>query len=341
MSFACPLSRIQAKHITLAHGGGGKSTSDLIENIFLPSFGTSKKDLHDGAYLSIGDSKLAFTTDSYVVQPLFFPGGTIGDLAVFGTVNDLAMCGARPLYLSCGFILEEGFEISGLEKIVASMERAAKISGVRLVTGDTKVVERSRGDGVYINTSGIGVVEMQGIRPQNIQSGDLIILNGDIGRHGIAVMTEREGLAFETSVESDVCELYTLVKALQTSGVEIHCMRDLTRGGLATAIVELAQARGLSFEIDEGQVPVVDSVRGVCEFLGLDPLYVACEGRMVVFVPPECGEQALAVMEAWGGAPRIIGKVSEDANSLVSLKTFMGTYRILDRLVGDQLPRIC
>lgn len=325
----------------MSHGSGGKHTSDLIEKVFLPAFGTSSETLHDGAFLHIDQSDLVFTTDSYVVQPLFFPGGSIGDLAVFGTVNDLAMCGARPLYLSCGFILEEGFDIDRLRQVVARMKDAAALAQVKLVTGDTKVIERARGDGMYINTSGVGVVERAGINPQSIQSDDLILLSGDIGRHGIAVMSEREGLTFETSIESDVGELYSSVRALFDEGIDVHCMRDLTRGGLATALVELSAARGLAMEIDESAVPVDAVVRGACEFLGLDPFYVACEGRMIAFVSSNDGEQALSVLEGLGSNPRIIGHVSGQSGPMVSSKTFLGTRRILDRLVGDQLPRIC
>lgn len=337
----CPRPTRSSEKILLAHGSGGKLTSQLIENIFLPSFGTSSEMLHDGAFLRIGNSELAFTTDSYVVQPLFFPGGNIGDLAVNGTVNDLAMCGARPLYLSCGFILEEGFPIEDLIQITHSMKEAAKSAGIQLVTGDTKVVEKGKGDGLYINTSGIGVIEKYSINPQRIQPGDVIIVNGDIGLHGTAIMSVREGLEFESTIQSDTQELYSLVHALLHENVPIHCLRDLTRGGLTTALVELAEERQVSIEIDEDLVPVDSVVKGACEFLGLDPLYVACEGRMVAFLDQHRADECIEIMNAFGNNARIIGVVTDNHPSIVTAKTFIGTKRILDRLTGDQLPRIC
>jgi len=341
MNLTCPLPTKQREKILLAHGSGGKLSSELVETLFLPAFGRSNDILHDGAFFSIGNQKLAFTTDSYVVQPLFYPGGNIGDLAVYGTINDLAMCGARPLYLSCGFILEEGFSLDALTQIAASMNRAADSVGAKLVTGDTKVVERGKGDGVYINTSGIGVIENQCAKPQKIQPDDQILISGDIGRHGIAIMSTREGLTFDSTIESDAKELFSTLQALDQEGIEIHCLRDLTRGGLATALIELAETRGVSMNIDERSIPIHDTVRGACEFLGLDPLYVACEGRMVLFTPPDHAEKALSILKDFEPTAQSIGQVLDQSNPNVTATTFIGTRRILDRLTGDQLPRIC
>lgn len=337
----CPTPTQNSEKILLAHGSGGKLTSQLIENIFLPTFGTDSELLHDGAFLRIGNCELAFTTDSYVVQPIFFPGGNIGDLAVNGTVNDLAMCGAHPLYLSCGFILEEGFAVEDLIQITHSMKKCAKAAGIKLVTGDTKVVEKGKGDGLYINTSGIGIIEKDSISPQRIQPGDAIIVNGDIGLHGTAIMSVRESLAFESTIQSDTQELYSLVNALQEENISVHCLRDLTRGGLATALVEIAEARQMSFEIDENLIPIDDVVKGACEFLGLDPLYVACEGRMVAFVAKDGAGRAVEIMQSFGAKAQIIGYASNSHSPMVTAKTYIGTKRILDKLTGDQLPRIC
>jgi len=341
MSISCPVPMKNQDKILLAHGSGGKFTSELIESLFLPAFGRSGEMLHDGAFLSIGGQELAFTTDSYVVQPLFFPGGNIGDLAVYGTINDLAMCGARPLYLSCGFILEEGFSLDSLQRIAAGMKRAADSVGAKLTAGDTKVVERGKGDGLYINTSGIGIIETEPATPRKIQPGDHILISGDIGRHGVAIMSTREGLVFDSEIESDAAELFSLVHALQQNGVKIHCLRDLTRGGLATALIELAETRGAALNIDERRIPIHDTVRGACEFLGLDPLYVACEGRMVLIVPPDHAEQALNIMKDYGAAAQSIGQVADLQTPRVTATTFIGTRRVLDLLSGDQLPRIC
>ncbi len=341
MTVSCPLPPGHGNRILLSHGSGGRMTSQLIDSLFLSAFGDCVQSELDSALLTVGEQKLAFTTDSYVVHPLFFPGGNIGDLAVNGTVNDLAVSGARPLYLSCGFILEEGLDKNLLLQIARSMREAADSAAVKLVTGDTKVVEKGKGDGVYINTSGIGVVERVGIEPRSIQSGDAIIVSGDIGRHGTAIMSVREGFTFESTIESDTQELSSLVTALIEAGVAIHCLRDLTRGGLATVLAELAKTRGLTFAIDEEAVPINDVVRGACEFLGLDPLYVACEGRLVAFVPPKSKEQALTIMRQYNDSAETIGTVVESSEPIVTAKTFLGTRRILNQLVGDQLPRIC
>jgi hydrogenase expression/formation protein HypE len=283
----CPLPINEYPQVMMAHGGGGKLMHDLIENMFVPAFHNELLgERHDGAVFNIGNARLAFTTDSYVVRPLFFPGGEIGSLAVNGTVNDLAMCGARPLYLSAGFILEEGMETQKLWQIVQSMQNAAADAGVSLVTGDTKVVDRGKGDEIFINTAGVGVIE-HGLKigPKQVRAGDAVILSGDIGRHGIAIMAAREGLEFETAIESDCAPLASLVSRLIGDGHEIHCMRDLTRGGLASALVEIAESCGHQIDIEEAKIGVREDVQGACEILGFDPMYLANEGRFVLFVP--------------------------------------------------------
>jgi len=341
----CPLPSADATHVTLAHGGGGRRMQQLIETMFLPAFGNPLNAArHDGAVLTFGDVKLAFTTDSYVVQPLFFPGGNIGTLAIHGTVNDLAMCGARPVYLSAGFILEEGLPMKALERIVQSMQHAAADSGVQLVTGDTKVVDKGSGDGLFINTAGIGMIEHDlSIAPAGVQPGDAVLLSGDIGRHGMAIMAVRAGLEFESMIESDCAPVYPLVQALLDAGITIHCLRDLTRGGLASAVVEIAESAHLHIHLDERLIPVREDVRGACELLGLDPMYVANEGRFVCFVPAAAREDALAVMrsQALGEAACCIGEVSADPAGLVTLRSHIGVSRIVDMLSGEQLPRIC
>ncbi len=341
----CPLSLSDYPHVLLAHGGGGRLMNQLIEKMILPEFENPfLKTRHDGAILPVAGGKVAFTTDSYVVHPLFFPGGDIGSLAVYGTVNDLAMCGARPLYLSAGFILEEGLPMDTLWRIVKSMKMAAEKAGVQLVTGDTKVVDKGKGDGIFINTAGVGVFEHDLIvGPKQIQLGDAILINGDIGRHGIAIMAEREGLQFESTVESDSAPLAELVLKLISAGIQIHCLRDLTRGGLAAALNELAQAGGLTFEIDERAVHLDGQVRGACEILGLDPFYVANEGRLIAFVAAEDAGRALALMQSHelGRGASIIGKASEKSPGQVTLMSRIGTRRILDMISGEQLPRIC
>jgi hydrogenase expression/formation protein HypE len=284
---ACPAPLGDREQVTLAHGGGGRMTNQLIEQLFVRAFGNPALEArHDGACVELGGLRLAFSTDSYVVRPLFFPGGDIGTLAVNGTVNDLAMCGARPLYLSAGFVIEEGLPMATLGRIVGSMQAAARAAGVAIVTGDTKVVDRGKGDGVYINTAGIGVVESGGvIAPSSVRAGDVIVLSGDIGRHGMAVMAAREGLEFESAIESDCAALAAPVAALTAAGVPVHCLRDLTRGGLASAVVEIAQTAGLHLRLDEAAIAVREDVRGACEVLGFDPFYVANEGRFVALVP--------------------------------------------------------
>jgi hydrogenase expression/formation protein HypE len=329
----------------MAHGGGGKMMHQLIEKIYKQAF----KDVllqadHDGAILNIPTNKLAFTTDSYVVDPLFFPGGDIGKLAVYGTVNDLAMCGARPLYLSAGFILEEGLPIETLWQVAVSMSMAAAESRVNIVTGDTKVVDKGRGDGIYINTAGVGVIEHGlTIAPSSVRPGDAVIVSGDIGRHGIAVIAGREGLQFETAIESDCTPLARSIAKLLDSGIEIHCLRDLTRGGLASALVEIAGASSTKITIEENAVPVRDEVRAACELLGFDPLYVANEGRFTAIVPDSHKEKALQALRSVtvSADSRVIGNIAESSESRVTMITPLGVERIVDMITGEQLPRIC
>ena len=340
----CPIPISEYPQILLAHGGGGKLMHDLIESMFVPAFSNSLLgERHDGAVFDVGPARMAFTTDSYVVKPLFFPGGDIGSLAVNGTVNDLAMCGARPLYLSVGFIIEEGFETQKLWEIVNSMKRAAEIAQVYLVTGDTKVVDRGKGDGIFINTAGVGVIEHEMvIGPKQVRAGDALILSGDIGRHGIAIMAAREGLEFESAIESDCAPLSELVLELINDGVEIRCMRDLTRGGLASALVEITEASGHPIEINEVAIPVREDVRGACEILGFDPLYLANEGRFALFVPESHAAHALRIIvqHPSGKSASVIGHVRE-GHSGVTLKSRIGASRIVDMFSGEQLPRIC
>ena len=343
---SCPAPLPHRLEITVGHGGGGRLTQDLLDRVFRPAFSNSALEAqHDGALLRLPDgSRLAFTTDSHVVSPLFFPGGDIGHLAVNGTVNDLCMCGAKPLWLSAGFILEEGFAIATLEKIVASMKAAAAIAGVAIVTGDTKVVERGKGDGLYVTTAGIGVIETPlTIAPTSLRAGDAVILSGDIGRHGMAIMATRAGLSFESSIESDCTPLTAPVQALLRAGLEIHCLRDLTRGGLATSLVELAESARLAIAIDGAKVPVSELVGGACEILGLDPLYVANEGRFICILPEAQAQRAAEIISstAPGGPAVIIGKVKAGPAGQVTQRSVIGAERIVDRLSGEQLPRIC
>jgi hydrogenase expression/formation protein HypE len=341
----CPIKIADYPRVLLAHGGGGRLMHQLIDKMFAKAFANPHQEIrHDGATLAIDGARLAFTTDSYVVHPLFFPGGDIGKMAVCGAVNDLAMCGARPLYLSAGMILEEGLEMETLWRIVRSMQATAAEAGVEIVTGDTKVVERGKGDGIFINTAGIGaIVSPSPIGPAAVRPGDAILLSGDVGRHGIAIMAEREGLAFETPIESDCAPLGGLVGALLASGVDVHCLRDLTRGGLAGALVEIAGVAGLELRVDESAIRVREQVRGACELLGLDPLYVANEGRMIAFVAPEHAERAAAAMRSHplGLGTQILGRASEETSGRVHMRTSLGTTRVLDMLSGEQLPRIC
>lgn len=342
---ACPLPVTDKRTVQLAHGGGGRLMQQLIRDVFVRSFGDPlSTHLHDGATWPVEKGTLAFTTDSYVVQPLFFPGGDIGSLAVHGTVNDLAMCGATPLWLSAGFILEEGLAMETLQRIVESMARAAKEAGVAIVTGDTKVVDKGKGDGLFINTAGIGLVPSGvTVGPQRVVPGDAILVSGDLGSHGVAVLSVREGLSFSGDIVSDSAPLHRVVADLLAAGIEIHCLRDLTRGGLASALNEIAVASGMKLSIDERQIQIRNEVQGACEVLGLDPLYVANEGRFVAFVPAEQAERALSIMRRHdvAKAAALVGGVSGRESPLVVLKTVLGTHRILDLLSGEQLPRIC
>jgi len=344
-TFVCPIPLEQYPNVLLAHGGGGKLTQQLIEKMFLPAFSNSMLAArHDGAVFDLPASKLAFTTDSYVVQPLFFPGGDIGTLAVNGTVNDLAMCGARALYLSAGFILEEGLPMDTLWRVIQSMTLAAAEAGVQLVTGDTKVVDQGKGDGVFINTAGIGLIESKtAVSPSSVKPGDAILLNGDIGRHGIAIMAMREELEFESTIASDCAALSGIVMPLLASGITVHCLRDLTRGGLASALVEIAETARLHFEIEEAAIPVIEEVQGACEILGFDPLYVANEGRFVAFVAAREAERALQLLREHplGAQARRIGTVRDDQPGLVTMRSRIGATRIVDMISGEQLPRIC
>ncbi|MGE0646121.1 MAG: hydrogenase expression/formation protein HypE [Nitrospira sp.] len=342
---SCPLPVSAKNTVQLAHGGGGRLMQELIQDVFVRAFHNPiLESLHDGATWPVEKGTLAFTTDSYVVRPLFFPGGDIGSLAVNGTINDLAMCGAKPLCLSAGFILEEGLSMEVLQRIVHSMAEAARAAGVPIVTGDTKVVDRGKGDGIFINTSGVGLVP-SGVRvlPTLIQPGDAILVSGDLGSHGVAVLSVREGLTFEGDIKSDSAPLHHIVADLIESGIEIHCLRDLTRGGLASVLNELAAAAKIGITVEESAVPVSEPVRGACELLGLDPLYVANEGRFVAIIPASQAEAALAVMRRHkaAGLATHIGVVTDRDPSMVVLRTVVGTHRILDLLSGEQLPRIC
>ncbi len=342
-TLSCPLPPASGDRVLLAHGGGGKLTHQLIEKLFLPEFSNAALDeRHDGAVVTVNGTRLAFTTDSYVVRPLIFPGGNIGDLAVNGTVNDLAMCGARPLYLSSGLILEEGLAMETLRTIVASMREAARRAGVSLVTGDTKVVDKGKGDGVFINTSGIGVVEYPGrIGPAAVQPGDAVLVSGDLGAHGIAILSVREGLEFDAPVASDTAPLWEPVEALIAAGIEIHCLRDLTRGGLSSALNEIAQAAGVGIRIREAAVPVTEVVRSACEILGLDPFYVANEGRFAAWAPERDAARALEVLRRFHPDAAIAGRVIGTQRGVVTLESRIGGNRVLDMLSGEQLPRIC
>lgn len=344
-AFMCPIPIAQYPNVLLAHGGGGRLSNDIVERLFMPAFSNAAlAQRHDGARLEFGAASLAFSTDSYVVRPLEFPGGDIGTLAVNGTVNDLAMCGARPLYLSAGFVIEEGLPMETLWRIVSSMRTAADAAGVTIVTGDTKVVDRGKGDGLYVNTAGIGVIEhSRVVAPSSVAAGDVVLLSGDLGRHGMAVMAAREGLAFESSIESDCAGLAAPVLDLLDANIDVHCLRDLTRGGLASALVEIAQASALQLQIEESTIPVREDVRGACEILGFDPLYVANEGRFIALVGAADAERALARLRRHAvceGAVAV-GRVSESPAGLATLRTPIGTTRIVEMMTGEQLPRIC
>jgi hydrogenase expression/formation protein HypE len=350
-NWSCPLPLAGYPTIVMGHGGGGKLGNELVENLFLPAFRNPElENLGDAAVLDLGGenspgSRLAMSTDSFVVQPLFFPGGSIGELAVNGTVNDLAVSGAEPKFLSASFILEEGFPLNQLAAIVLNMAAAAATAGVKIVTGDTKVVERGHGDGCYINTAGIGVLR-PGILvgPHRAQPGDAILVSGTVGDHGMAIMSVREGLEFESQIQSDCAALNGLIaEVLEAVGGAVHAMRDPTRGGLASILNEIAQNSGVGMAIDEASLPVRPEVQSACELLGLDPVYVANEGKVVFFVAPEAADQVLAVLRAHplGSDAARIGRVTAEHPRMLVARTAMGSNRVIAIQIGEQLPRIC
>jgi hydrogenase expression/formation protein HypE len=344
-TLACPFPIQDYPRVLLAHGGGGRLMHQLIGKLFMPAFRNSLSEAqHDASVFEVGGQRLAFTTDSYVVRPLFFPGGDLGSLAVHGTVNDLAMAGARPLYLSAAFIIEEGLPMETLWKVVTSMQQAAQKAGVQIITGDTKVVDKGKGDGLFINTAGVGILEHQlKIVPQSVQPGDAILVNGDLGRHGMAIMAVREGLEFESAIESDSAPVADVVLQLLRAGIQVHCLRDLTRGGLTSVLNEIAEAAGLTLQVEEKRIPVREDVRAACEILGLDPLQVAFGGRFAAFVPEPDAERALEIMRVHPSSPGAcrIGVASDQHSAKVLLKSAIGAQRILDMSSGEQLPRIC
>ena len=340
----CPMPITEYRKVLLAHGSGGKLTQELIDKIFLPSFKNKHlEQLTDSAILNIKSDSVAFTTDSYVVNPIFFPGGNIGKLAVYGTVNDLSVCGAMPLYLSLSFILEEGFEIDKLCRIVKSIEKASKIAGVSIVTGDTKVVERGMCDSIYINTSGIGISHIKADLGYNrIKPGDKILINGPIGEHGIAILSARKELEFENPPKSDCSPLTDLIKEL-LENCNVHFMRDPTRGGIASALNEIAKKSKFKLRIYEDKIPVSETVEGACSILGLNPFYIANEGKVLVFVEKEHANKALKIMRKHplGKKAAVVGEVEKERTRKVVVETSIGSEKILDFLIGDQLPRIC
>jgi hydrogenase expression/formation protein HypE len=346
LGMSCPIPIADYPHVLLAHGGGGRLTHQLIEKLFAATFANpALAELHDGAVLAVPAGRIAVSTDSFVVSPLFFPGGDIGSLAVHGTVNDLAMAGARPLYLSAAFIIEEGLPMETLWRIVRSLAAAAAAAGVAVVTGDTKVVDRGKGDGVFINTTGIGLVpEGVSILPSAARPGDAVLVNGRIAEHGVAIMSVREGLEFETTLVSDSAALHELVATLlAAAGPAVHVLRDPTRGGVSSALNEIAQSSRVGVRLEETAIPIGEEVRGACEILGLDPLYVANEGKVLAIVAPEAAERALAALRAHplGRDAAVIGQVVDDHPGKVFLKSRIGGTRVVDMLSGEQLPRIC
>jgi len=345
MTITCPIPLVTTDKVLLGHGSGGKLSAELMRSIFLPAFQNPILDrMDDQAILSMNRARIAFTTDSFVVKPLFFHGGDIGSLSVHGTVNDLAMGGAVPMFLSAAFIIEEGFSMDALRKIVTSLGRAAEACGVQVVTGDTKVVDKGSGDGVFINTTGLGLVpDGVCLSASQARPGDAVILSGSIGEHGIAILAEREGLEFDAAIESDSAPLHNLVADMLAAASGIRVLRDPTRGGLSSALNEIAQQARVGIHIDERAIPVREEVRGACEMLGLDPLYVANEGKLVAIVAPDEAEKLVKAMRAnpLGENARIIGTVTESNPGWVTMRTTLGTTRIVDMLSGDQLPRIC
>ena len=345
-NWSCPLPLVGYPTIVMGHGGGGKLGNELVEHLFLPAFrNAALENLGDAAVLALGSGNLAMSTDSYVVQPLFFPGGSIGELAVNGTVNDLAVSGAAPRFLSASFILEEGFPLAQLAAIVESMAKAAATAGVEIVTGDTKVVERGHGDGCYINTAGIGVLR-EGIQvgPHRAQPGDVVLVSGTIGDHGMAIMSVREGLEFESQIRSDCAALNGMIaEVLDAAGAAVHAMRDPTRGGLASTLNEIANSSNVGIAIDEASLPVRVEVQSACELLGLDPVYVANEGKAVFIVAPERADSVLKVLRAHvlGRDAARIGQVTSEYKRMLVARTAMGANRVIPTQIGEQLPRIC
>jgi hydrogenase expression/formation protein HypE len=341
----CPIPITNYNEIVLAHGSGGKLSHQLMEKMVLPQFWNELLEpLHDGAIFSIGGQRVAFSTDSYVVNPIFFPGGDIGKLAVHGTVNDLAMCGARPLYLSVGFILEEGTPMEDFWRVVQSMREAAAAAGVMLVTGDTKVVDRGKADKIFINTSGIGAIpEGINIAPSRAQPKDKIIISGAMAVHGIAIMSRREGLEFESEIASDTAPLNGLVETILAANKDVHVLRDPTRGGITSALTEIATAAKVGMLLNEDAIPISEEVKGACEILGLDPLYVANEGKLLAITAASEADRVLAAMQSHplGREAAIIGEVTDDHPGFVMMKTRVGGKRVVDMLSGEQLPRIC
>jgi len=344
-AFSCPLPLPARERILLGHGSGGKLSADLLKDVFLPALGNPVLNLlEDQAIVSLNGIRLAITTDSFVVKPLFFRGGDIGSLAVHGTINDLAMGGAEPLWLSAAFILEEGLPTETLRRVVASMHQAAAEAGVPIVTGDTKVVEKGSADGLFINTTGIGRVrDGISLSASQAQPGDAILVSGFLGDHGIAILAEREGLQFETQVQSDSAALHTLVARLLEATREVRCLRDPTRGGLSSTLNEISASSSVGMELNETSIPVREEVRGACEMLGLDPMYVANEGKLVAVVAASAAQTALHALRVHplGKNAAIIGHVTADHPRMVVMRTPLGTTRIVDMLAGDQLPRIC
>ena len=343
--WTCPLPLRDSPNVVMGHGGGGAMSAELVEHVFLPAFDNGTLGvLGDSAVLDVAGSRLAFSTDSFVVRPLFFPGGSIGDLAVNGTVNDLAMSGATPLYLSAGFILEEGVEIAHVGAVAQRLGKAAQRAGVRVVTGDTKVVESGHGDGIYVNTAGIGVIpDGVDIRPDRARPGDRVIVSGDLGVHGVAIMSVREGLEFGTEIRSDCQPLHGLVAAMLDVTHDLHVLRDPTRGGLATSLNEIASSSGVGIALDERALPIPEMVADACSLLGLDPLQVANEGKLVAFVAPDEADEVLAAMRAHpaGAGAVVVGECVADHPGMVSARTGFGAERVVDLPIGEQLPRIC
>jgi hydrogenase expression/formation protein HypE len=344
-NWTCPVPLRDTPTIVMGHGGGGAMSGELIEHLFLPGYGAAADaGLGDSAVVTVGGSRLAFSTDSFVVKPMFFPGGSIGDLAVNGTVNDLAMSGAAPLYMSTAFILQEGTALADIGRIAEAMGAAAQAAGVRLVTGDTKVVDSGSGDGVYVNTTGIGVVpDGVNINPRRAAVGDAVLISGDIGVHGVAVMSCREGLEFGTTVSSDTAPLHGLVAAMIATGVDVHVLRDPTRGGVAASLNEIAKTAGVGVDLVERDLPIPADVRDACSLLGLDPMLVANEGKLLAFVPADHADEVLAAMRAhpYGTGARRIGTCVGEHPGMVVARTALGGTRVVNLPIGEQLPRIC